>query len=58
MIGFEALAIIVSAIGVGSRKEEKAKRLSELEEILLGYCIRLRLEIKSYAYISDRTVAV
>ena len=30
-----------SAIGVGSRKEEKAKRSSVLKEILLRCCIRL-----------------
>ena len=52
------MAVTASAVEVGLGKEEKAKRLSELEEILLGYCIRLRLEIKSYAYISDRMVAV
>ena len=30
-----------SAVEVGSRKKEKAKRPSESKEILLGCCIRL-----------------
>ena len=41
LLGFEALVMTASAVGVGSRKEEKAKRPSESEEILLGCCIRL-----------------
>ena len=43
LLGFEALAVTASAIEVGSGKKEKAKRPSELEEILLGCCIRLGL---------------
>ena len=46
LLGFEALAVTASAIEVGSGKKEKAKRPSELEEILLGYCIRLGLGIQ------------
>ena len=42
LLGFEALAIIASAVGVVSRKEEKAKRPSASKEALLGCCIRLR----------------
>ena len=41
LLGFEALVVTASAVEVGSGKKEKAKRLSESEEILLGCCIRL-----------------
>jgi len=34
---------MVSAVEVGLRKKEKAKRPSELEKILLGCGIRLKL---------------
>ena len=42
MLGFEALVMTASVVGVGSRKEEKAKRPSASKEILLGCYIRLR----------------
>ena len=42
LLGFEALVMTASAIGVGSRKEEKAKRPSASEEILLRCYMRLR----------------
>ena len=44
MLGFEALVMTTSAVGVGSRKEEKAKRPRASKEILLRYYIRLRLK--------------
>ena len=42
LLGFEALVITASAVGVGSRKEEKAKRSSASKEILLRCYMRLR----------------
>ena len=42
MLGFEALAIIASAVGVVSRKEEKAKRPSASKEVVLRCYMRLR----------------
>ena len=42
MLGFEALVMTASAVGVGSRKEEKAKRLSASKGILLRCYMRLR----------------
>ena len=38
LLGFEALVMAASAVGVGSRKEEKAKRPSASKEILLMLC--------------------
>ena len=38
LLGFEALVMTVLAVGVGSRKEEKAKRLSASKEALLMLC--------------------
>ena len=42
LLGFEALVVTVSTVEVGSRKEEKAKRPSASEEILLRCYMRLR----------------
>ena len=42
LLGFEVLVMTASAIGVGSRKEEKAKRRSASQEILLRCYMRLR----------------
>ena len=42
LLGFEALVMTASAVGVGSRKEEKAKRPSASEEVLLRCYMRLR----------------
>ena len=42
MLGFEALVMTASAVGVGSRKEEKAKRPGASKEILLRCYMRLR----------------
>jgi len=42
LLEFGALVVTASAIEVGLRKKEKAKRPSESEEILLGCCIRLK----------------
>ena len=44
LLGFDAVAMAVSAIKVGSRKKEKVNRPSELEEILLRCYIKLRPE--------------
>ena len=48
----EALAIAMSAIEICSRKKGKANRLSELEEVLLGYYIKLKPRSQeSYVYL-------
>ena len=44
LLGFEALVMTTSAVGVGSRKEEKAKRPSASKGILLRCYMRLRPE--------------
>ena len=41
LLGFEALAMTASDIKIFSRKREKEKSPSELEEVLLGYYIKL-----------------
>ena len=43
LLGFEALVMTASAVGVGSRKEGKPKRPRASKEILLRYYMRLRL---------------
>ena len=42
LLGFEVLVMTASAIGVGSRKEEKAKRPSASKGILLRCYMRLK----------------